>query len=172
MSREDFVAIAARLFSIYLLISLIKHVPGAAQLISQDHGAGLVIFYAVALIIGLLVCALLWFFPLTVARKLLPVMHEPRSEQSLDSSAAMSVGLTLIGVWVMAYALVDATYWLTLLVRTRQLDTAYFEWTPDQIAGMVATVIEVFIATWLIFGNVGIKRLIYRYRYGASSGTP
>ena len=172
MSREDFVAIAARLFSIYLLLSVIKHMPLTMQLISQDQGEIWEFLYALVLVLGLIVCALLWFFPLTVARKLLPVMREPRSEQALDASIAMSVGLTLIGVWVMAYALVDAVYWLTLFVRTRQIDATHFEWSHDQIAGIVATAVELFIAVWLIFGSAGIKRLIYRYRYGASLGAP
>ncbi|MGH8085442.1 MAG: hypothetical protein ACREPV_09220 [Lysobacter sp.] len=173
MSREDFVAIAVRLFSIYLLLSTIRYVPGAVQLFSQDQGIVWASLYGFILILGFFVCVLLWFFPLSVARKLLPVMHEPRSEQSLDASTAMSVGITLIGIWVMAFGLVDAIYWIVLFVRAQQVDTtAYFEWLPDQIAGMVATAAEVLLAAWLIFGSRGVKRLIYRYRYGASLGAP
>ena len=172
MSREDFIAVAARLFSVYLLFSVIKHVPLTVQLISQDQGEIWAALYALVLVLGLVGCALLWFFPLTLARKLLPVMREPRSEQALDASTAMSVGLTLIGVWVMAYGLVDAVYWLTLLVRTRQIAATYFEWSHEQVAGILATAAEIGIAVWLIFGSRGIRRLIYRYRYGASAGAP
>jgi len=99
-------------------------------------------------------------------------MREARSEKALDASVAMSVGLTLIGVWVMAYALVDGVYWLTLLVRMQRANATSFDWSPDQIAGMIATPVEILIALWLIFGSAGIKRLIYRYRYGASSDAP
>ena len=172
VSREDFIAVAARLFAIYLLLSIIKYIPSSVQFLAQDAGASWMALYATVLVVGLVVCALLWFFPLTVARKLLPVMREQRSEQALDASVAISIGLTLIGVWVMAYGLVDGVYWLTLIVRTRQMNPAYFEWMPEQIAGMFATAVQILIALWLIFGSTGIKRLIYRYRYGASQGAP
>ena len=172
MSREDFVAIASRLFAIYLLFGVIRQIPGSLLPFAQDGGASWIALHVAVLVLGVIVCALLWFFPLTVARKLLPVMREPRSEQALDSSVAMALGLTLIGVWVMAYGLVDGVYWLTLLVRTQQIDSTYFEWSHEQIAGMVATAVEILIAVWLIFGNAGIKRLIYRYRYGASQDAP
>ena len=172
MSREDFVAVASRLFSIYLLFNIIRNVPGALQLFSQDQGAAWAGLFVLVLVIGLVVCAFLWFFPLTVARKLLPVMREPRSETSIDSSVALSLGLTLIGAWILAYALVDSVYWLTLLIRTKQIDTTNFEWSHEQISGMVATVAELVISLWLIFGNSGIKRLIYKFRYGESHSAP
>ncbi|MBC9071767.1 hypothetical protein IAI53_07285 [Thauera sp. CAU 1555] len=172
MSREDFVAVAVRLFAIYLLIGILKHVPGAVQLFSQPQGIGWAIAYVVMLSIALLVCALLWRFPVTVARNFLPVMREPRSERSLDSSVAMSVGLTLIGVWVMAYGISDAIYWLTLFARSRQIGVGVLEWQPDQIADMAATAVELALATWLIFGSTGIKRLIYRYRFEEPPGAP
>ncbi len=169
MSREDFVVIAIRLFSIYLLLNLLRFIPAAFQLATQDQGMILLAISVFVLILALLVCLLLWFFPLTVARKLLPVLREPRSEQAMDSSAALSVGLTLIGVWVMSYSLGDAGYWLTLLVRTQQIDAAQFEWSHEHFAGMVSTFVQLTIAVWLVFGSVGIRRLIYRFRYGASS---
>ena len=128
--------------------------------------------YGFVLILGLFVCSFLWFFPLTVARKLLPVMREPLAEKPIDSSIALSLGLTLIGVWLLAYALVDGVYWLTLVIRTQQIDMTYFEWSDEQIAGMVATIVELVISAWLILGSSGIRRLIYRFRYGEPQGAP
>ena len=172
MSREDFVAVASRLFAIYLFLLFIRQVPVSVQLFGQSDETSWVALHAAVIGLGLIACVFLWFFPLTVARKLLPVMREARSEKALDASVAMSVGLTLIGVWVMAYALVDGVYWLTLLVRMQRANATSFDWSPDQIAGMIATPVEILIALWLIFGSAGIKRLIYRYRYGASSDAP
>ena len=116
---------------------------------------------------SIVVCAILWFFPLTIARKLLPAMGEPRSEAAMSGSVALSVGLTLLGVWVLAYALPDAIYWATLFLLTRQLDSGYFEWGHEQIASIVTTAAELVLATWLILGGTGIKRFILRYRNGS-----
>lgn len=168
MSREDFVAMASRLFSIFLLLTIARHVPSAVALFSGDMDATFAALVIAVLVGGLVVCAFLWFFPLTVARKLLPVMKEPRSETSMDASIALSVGLTLIGVWLMARAIVDAVYWIALYLRTQPVDAAYYAWGHEQVASVAATVVEFALAIWLIFGVLGIKRLIYRYRYGKS----
>lgn len=168
MSREDFIAIASRLFSIFLFVTLARNIPSAILMLRDDSGdeTGFILMVFGVLVTGLLLCAALWFFPLTIARKLLPVMRESRSEQAMDAPIALSVGLVLIGVWVMANALTDAVYWLILFWRTKQFDAAMYQWSPEQIAGVVATAAEIFIATWLIFGSPGIRRLIYKFRYG------
>jgi hypothetical protein len=168
VSREDFVAVASRLFAIYLLYLTIRSTPGALQMLSQPDGMGWPALYAAVLVGLLLFTAFLWFFPLTVARKLLPVMREPRSETALDSSTALSVGITLIGLWWLAIAVADAAYWVTLIIRVAQTDAVGFEWSQEQIANIVTTVVELAIAFTLVLGSNGIKRLIYRYRYGST----
>ena len=83
---------------------------------------------------------------------------------------ALSVGLTLLGIWVLANALPDAFYWGTMFVVTRQFDSGTFEWGHENVAGIVATIIELILAIWLIFGSSGVRRLIERYRYGPDQG--
>jgi hypothetical protein len=172
VSREDFIAVASRLFSIYILFNIIRSAPSAAQMLWQDQGMTWVGLYVCVLIVGLLLCAFLRFFPLTVARKLLPVMREPRSEGPIGFPTALSLGLTLIGAWLFANALVDATYWLTLFVRSKQIGNIPVEWTPEQIASMIATLVELTISFWLLFGSSGIRQLIFKFRYGATQGAP
>ena len=167
MSREDFVAIASRLFSIFLLVTVARTVPATSAMFDQGLGVswiltGLIVASVVA------VCAFLWFFPLTVARMLLPAMNEPRSETAMNGPVTLSVGLTLLGVWVLAYALPDAVYWASLFFLTRQVDDGYFSWTNEQVASIATTAVELALAIWLIFGSTGIRRLIYRFRYGNS----
>lgn len=80
MSREDYIAVAARLFAVYVALEIVLRIPGVFQLFSQDQmtWAGLSVL---ALLVAWGLCALLWFFPLTIARKLLPVMKEPRGSR-------------------------------------------------------------------------------------------
>ena len=167
MSREDLIAVAARLFAVFLLVTVARSLPGAIALIGQDGPQPSLWLVGLVVVPSIAVCAFLWFFPLTIARKLLPAMSEPRSETSMSGSIALSVGLTLLGVWVLAYALPDAIYWATLMLLTRRVGAAYFEWGHEQIASIVTTIAELILAAWLIFGSSGIKRLILRYRYGS-----
>lgn len=172
MNREDFIAVASRLCSIYVLFSIIRGVPSAAQMLSEDQGMTWVGLYVFVLVVGLLLCTFLWFFPLTIARKLLPVMREPRPEEAIRSPTALSLGLTLIGAWFFANALVDASYWLTLFVRSKQTSNIRVEWTPEQIASIIATAVELIISFCLLFGSTGITQLIYKLRYGAPRSAP
>ena len=172
MSREDIIAVASRLFSIYVLFGIIRSAPGAAHMLSQDEGVTWVTLYVFVLIVCLGLCAFLWFFPLTVARKLLPVMREERPVVAVGSPIALSLGLTLIGAWFFANALSDLSYWLTLFVMSKRNPNLPIEWRPEQIASMIETVVEAVISFWLLFGNSGITRLISRLRYGAIQGGP
>jgi hypothetical protein len=166
VNREDIIAVAVRLFAIYMLFNILETVPGATQLLSSQDGAIWTGLYVSILVCAALFFAFLWFFPLSVARKLLPVMRESRSEQTVGAPVALSLGLTLIGVWFLATGLVDASYWLTLIVRSKQLNNVPVEWTHKQIASMVADFTRLFLSVWLVFGTAGIRRLIYKFRYG------
>ncbi len=170
MSREDYVAIAIRLFAIYLAVvalRLIAAAAGAAALM-QDAGFGFGLLIHAAVIVLVAAIALwFWNFPLTIARKLLPVMKEPRSEENAGPSVLVSVALTLMGVWLLAGAVIDGTYWLTLLVMTQQVGFEGHQFTHEQVANMLATVAELVLALVLLFGATGLRRLLFRIRYGA-----
>lgn len=169
MSREDVVAVGVRLFAVFGFFTVLRNMPAVAQMWSIPESATWTAFYGTALLGGALICVLLWFFPLSIARKILPVMREPRSEEAIGTPVALSLGLTLIGVWLLAYAVPDAIYWLTYVVLSKQLMQGVdvpMEWTHEQIANMVATLVQLSLSFWLIFGSAGLRRLIYRFRYG------
>lgn len=167
MSREDLVAVAARMFAVFLFVTLIRYLPSAAVLIHQEGSRKYMLVLVLVLVFSFSVCAILWFFPLTIARKLLPVMREPRSETAMSGSITLSVGITIIGLWLLTSALPDMIYWSTIFVMTRQFNAGYFTWQYEQIAKITSTVMELVLAIWLIFGSSGIKRLIYKFRYGS-----
>ncbi len=170
MSREDWIAIASRLFAVFLLVMVARSFPSAIALISQDEPKPSMALVAMVLGASLLACAVLWFFPLTIARKLLPVMKEPRSDSPMGESVALSVGLTLIGIWVLASALPNAVYWGSIYLTLQQFDEGAFQWGPEQISGIATTIAELILSVWLIFGSTGIRRLIERFRYGPQRG--
>lgn len=166
MSREDFVAVAVRLFVVWLVLSMIQQAVHAAPFFVEQGWQSENIAYGLFLLLGLLVGIFLWIFPLTAARKLLPAMSEPRSEQVIGAPVALSLGLSLLGLWLLANALIDGGYWLTVLLLFHRDDTGMLSLGHDQIAGMVATVLELVVGVWLVFGNAGLSRLVFRFRYG------
>jgi len=169
VSREDYVAVAARLFAVYIAFQVVLQLPVGAQTLSQDQDMVWAGLYVLALLVSLALCAFLWFFPLTIARKLLPVMKEPRSDQAINASVGLSLGLTLIGIWFLANGTIGAVYWLALIVRTKQhVEQLDFEWSPEQLASMASTVFEVAVGACLVLGSTGLRQLIHRLRYAGN----
>ena len=169
VSREDYVAVAARLFAVYIAFQVVLQLPVGAQTLSQDQDMVWAGLYVLALLVSLALCAFLWFFPLTIARKLLPVMKESRSDQAINASLGLSLGLTLIGIWFLANGTIGAVYWLALIVRTKQhVEQLDFEWSPEQLASMASTVFEVAVGACLVLGSTGLQQLIHRLRYAGN----
>lgn len=169
MSREDVVAIASRLMAVYLLVSLSRGVVDVIQIIGEGmHWAPLQLS---VMFLQLLAATVLWFFPLSVARALLPAMSEPRSETHIGPSLALSLGLTLIGAWFVVNALVDAGYWIGIYLHMKAnpidvLSNASLFRVPDTTASIIATVVQLVIGVALVLGAAGLQRLIFRMRYG------
>jgi len=112
--------------------------------------------------IQLAVCAFLWFFPATVARKILP------TRQTIASAPARLIdwqmlGVVLVGLWALTQAIPRAFYWAivlhTLLVAEFGLAASLTAVQKGQIA---ATVVEIIIAAWFVFG----ARTITTYLFG------
>ncbi|MCD9088630.1 hypothetical protein [Stenotrophomonas sp. SY1] len=169
MSREDVVAVGVRLFALFLLLLVARSFPSAIALFQQGGDQAALITIVLVMAASLAVCALLWFFPLSIARKLLPAMKEPRSESAMSGPVAFSVGLSLLGLWLLTRAIPEAFYWVTLVLLNRRNDAAYVAFDHDQLARIVLTVAELALAVWFIFGANGIRRLIERFRYGAAA---
>lgn len=169
MGREDLVAVATRLFAVFLFVTVARTVPSAIALFGQGSGQPSFVLVALVLACSFAICALLWFFPVSVARRLLPAMREPRSETAMSGAVALSVGLTLIGVWILASTLPDVFYWSTLFLASRSMDAGGYAWDAESVASVVTTVVEQVVAAWLIFGSSGIRRLILKYRYGPAA---
>lgn len=112
----------------------------------------------------LAIAALLWYFPLNVARKLLPVMKEPKPVVDHASRTALQLALTAIGFWVLANAVTGLAYWIVFVARLAALPTPV-EQSPETTAGIVATIVETLLGLWLILGNQGLVNLIERLKY-------
>jgi len=168
VSREDIVAVASRLFALFLLITAIRL--GTTMVAASgtfSSGWTLALFLLAIFLPIAAIAALLWFFPLPVARKLLPAMREPQPSVGVGSQTALDLGLTVIGFWVLSTAFTDAIYWLALLVQTHNAPIPV-ELDPTQKASLAATIGELAIGMWCVFGSRGLTNLVTRVRYAGS----
>jgi hypothetical protein len=166
VNREDFVAVAARLLAIYIFVVGVQFVFTAGAMNHEQPGS-----VPVAMLVGViaffaLVVLLLWMFPLTIARKFLPVMRDSATGAPIDGTMAMTLGLTLLGVWLFAYSISDLVYWIVFWARTRMIDDMGVVFAPAQVANMASSLIRLVLALVLMIGPSGVKNGLLRLRHG------
>ena len=104
MSPQQIVAVMARLFAIWIVI----HLPGQAYEIlvpsTRDADRSTRLFAVGGFALEILASLALWFFPLTIARKLLRSSSDERPPPS-SSDLWLGMGCALIGLWLFATSL-------------------------------------------------------------------
>ena len=180
MNRNEVTAIAVRILAIVIFLYCLKELLPAIftyldklETIKDTHSLR---FYAgiaavAGLSIGTLVIApLLWFFPYTTASIILPKERVTSQEYKWNNENVLSCGLVILGVYFLYYVIVDVVYWVYIM--NYPVTTTYgsvTEYTPKNLspndrALIVATVVELFLSVFLIFGANGISRLILKIR--------
>lgn len=163
MSREDIVAVASRLFALFLVATCIRNVADALSS-SQSFGEVVAVLLVTSLPL-LAIAALLWFFPLTIANRLLPVMKTPPPFVDPTSRSALELGLTLIGFWLLSRAMADLVYWAVLILQFKRASQP-FDLSMEQVASFAATIADGVLGLWLMLGNRGLIEVLRRMRYG------
>ena len=118
-------------------------------------------------LLGLLVALSIFMFPRSVGNKLVQGAPLSRQPQLLDN--LQYVALRLIGFFYLYRCVVDLVFYLArVYVRSSQyMDTGSpvpGAWSPDDIAGIASTGVEILLAFWLILGARGIIGIFDRIR--------
>ena len=128
--------------------------------------AGFVVFITVLLSIGLpmFIALLLWSFPATIIG---PVSSE--GDDAVSETDWVVVAVTLIGLYVLIFGVIDLTHYETFRIAERDLvdpdRLGFYEPSPDSVAGRVTNILQIGIGFVLLAGKRGIARLIRAARY-------
>ena len=169
MTAAQIVGLGVRLFAIWLVVSVLRHLPGmwqfnASGAAASDGSTNVVVGVVAVLILAL--AAGLWFFPLTVASKLIPRSSKTDHLQ-LPVDQAQSVGFSLLGLWVLTNAVPDSFYWLFMTYQASR-PNSMLELRANEYLYMVTTAVEVILGIWLLFGARGLRGLM---RWARTAGT-
>ena len=157
MTPHQTLAVAVRLFAIWLAIYLVRTGPAfyreTARLGDSIAGIAIIVFA----ILTVLFILFLWFFPRTVARNLLDdgglKADEPKSPDTW-----FAVGCALIGLWLIVPALASVIYNLSMIYlaqRDSAIDVtgSYYTW--------IYHAVEIAFGIWLLLGARGVRKLFW-----------
>lgn len=155
MTNAQIVGLGVRLFSIWLALYIFRHMPNLWSINSRDFNdptaATVIVVVAVVMILCVL---LLWMFPLTVARKLIPrtMLDQPTA---LPIDQVQSTGFCLLGLWVLASAIPNVFMWAVMVYQSSR-PQSLLSLESRNYASMIYTLIEFSIGIWLLFGARGL----------------
>jgi hypothetical protein len=118
-------------------------------------------------LVPLSVAIILWLYPEKVAGA--QVVGEG-PEEALTASAIMMIGISLLGLYVAIYGVVDLVYFETLKIA--QAKMAVDMDLPNEALGMQAIArratyaVKILLGVCLILGRNGLTRLLLKAKYG------
>jgi len=169
MTKEQVFGLAVKLFAIYLLVSGLRSITGVIQI--ADHASGFAGIWWVAgsyLFVFVCIALLLWFFPVTVARKLLPKDDRKPEEKDISLKDIDIIAYSILGVWLLATTIPDVIYWILVMYTLEHKGLIHYM-SHARVANVVATTIQFIIGVWLLLGAKGLRGLIRKLRYAGAS---
>jgi len=149
MSPHQIIAVAVRLFAVWLVLS------GTGTALSIYFAGDLPLALTIAAVAAILVLAL-WLFPQTIARKLL---SSPVSESAATATPDLwlTMGCSLIGLWLLSSALPAVISNIFVLhFKSSALDDS-----TRAYVGLARYLLEIVIALWLILGAKGFRKVYW-----------
>lgn len=158
MTAHQGLALAVRLFAIWCALVLVREI--GAVLISSPpiEESGLLAFVIGGYVVSVVVLLFLWFFPISIARGLLPRSSEI-PEQTLSYSMWFALGVALIGLWFVASAIGPILRNLSVLYFYRP-DLMNTETLRSLRVGIFYYSVEFVLGLCLLFGSRGIRKLV------------
>ena len=166
MKLEYLVAVAVRLFSIALLIYVLRNFVNVISIVTDTNLGILPIAYLGTFVAIILIAILLWNFPLIIAHKItgFPSMEESNIETP-EFEELLSIGLILLGLYLLFYVISDLLYWGIAWLALQRDTSSDLSFNFDQKIAISITFIELVFAAYLILGNRTITKLIRGIRY-------
>jgi hypothetical protein len=157
------VTIAIRLFAIWLAVYVARAAP-AFFMETRRYDDEVALWMAIAIaIVSIALVLVLWFFPRTVARSLLPdiAVAEPVATSPDDW---LPVGCSLLGLWLLSLAIPGLIRYLIILYIGHRT-TEDISYDGGIYATLIYYIVQVGIGLWLVFGARGLKRLLVWARH-------
>jgi hypothetical protein len=160
---QQILIVLIRLFAIIWSLHVLGQI--AAGVVLERIGvAGEALAIWVLVAAQFVACAFLWFFPATLASKLLRSGNVPVSSTAVPVSEWQALALVTVGVFALTRAIPNASYWAIMLTTGSPLEPNDADLGFEQKVSAFAALLELLIGLWLVLGSAGIRSAIFRLR--------
>lgn len=151
MKAHLYLGIGIKLFAIWLFLFSIPNMAFFLENIIYGTVYGVVASVPTSGLIyipWLVIAIVLWNFPLSIAKKIIPSEAEINSE-GISAKSLLSVFISAISLFFLYRSIMDGVYWATLLNLSE--GGGYATFSPENRASILATGVELFAAALLFF---------------------
>ena len=164
MKPEHIIAVLVRLFAIALILVVVRDMIAALWVVDDSvylrKYAYIFLFGGAVIFISIILLK----FPLSVAKRIYPFRLEDEPKHSLNSDDFYHLGFILLGVYLLFYVLSDGVFWIAFTLYSGEEKLYSPLVSLENKASMITTVVELFIALFLILGAKGITNTIKAIR--------
>lgn len=157
MKAHHYVGIGIKLFAIWLFLFSIQNMVFFLENIIYGTVQGVmasITISSLTYVPWLVLAVILWNFPLSIAKKIIPPEAEINPER-ISASSLLSVLISAMSLFFLCRSIMDGVYWVTLLNLSENGVNATF--SPDNKASIFATGVEFFAAALLFFNSSKIS---------------
>jgi len=160
MTPHQTLGVVVRLFAIWLAIYAARELVGVYVAGRERDDAYVLAIVATVSILAIVFVVVLWFFPKTIARGLLPQASDTPARPSAPEMW-FAVGTSLIGLWLVASAVPGLLRNLAVmyLFRSESADTS------GVVSSLVYLLVQSAVGAALIFGVNGVRKFIWWARH-------
>jgi hypothetical protein len=159
VTPHQILIVGIRLLAIFWFLSILGQIAAAFAALEQMGAATLPIWISAG--IQLAACVFLWFFPATLASKLLRGGNSTVLAGSVPFHEWRDLLIVTVGIFVLARSIPSAVYWAILAGASDAFTSGF---TLEQKVNAFAALLELLIGTGLIFGARGLGSLIQHLR--------
>lgn len=170
MKPIHYLGLVVRLFAIWLFISGVAEVVSFFEMKSAGKASSMPSFIVMLItLIPIIASVYLWFFPLTVAQKLLG--QEEKEFEPVNPKSLLTIFVASIGLFFLFRSFIDGVFWLSFYAgylsggshMMTSAEVAFFNAiAASDKAAIISTIVELVIALLLVVKCRSIAGLMAR----------
>lgn len=158
MTPQQIVAMAAKLFAIWLLVIALQLFAASLAIEAQVGDSRIIVYLLPAL--PLLLAVLLWLFPMTVADRLIPRTHDSNIVRT-PAREVTAIASAIIGLWVLIGSIPVFVTTLGLFLASDQSLPSAMYLTPDRKWNLLGVSLQCVLALYLVFKPWSVARRVF-----------